>query len=143
MAIVRVAETLATPDTEDPACSRRRLLAAPDRRLAAVAHLLDRRLAARLDLAAISATVNLSVPRLQHLFRRHAGTSIRQYLSAWRLHEARRLLDTTHLRISEIGYRTGFQSASGFVHAFRKRYGLSPRAWRRQQTLTQPPEHAS
>jgi AraC-like DNA-binding protein len=52
------------------------------------------------------------------------------YIRSVRLHKAKELLETTDLTISEIGYRTGFQTISHFTRIFKSRYGIPPRVYR-------------
>lgn len=57
------------------------------------------------------------------------------YIQRQRLESScQRLADPNYHRpISELAYQHGFKDAATFSHAFRRRYGLSPTAWRQQQ----------
>ena len=52
------------------------------------------------------------------------------YIRSIRLREARQLLHSTELSISEIGYRTGFKSPAYFSQCFKSTYEQSPSAYR-------------
>jgi AraC family transcriptional regulator len=63
-------------------------------------------------------------------FKRSLGLTPKQYLTQCRIEEARRLLQTTGLKIQEVAQRVGFTSASHFAEVFRKQTGLRPREYR-------------
>ena len=69
-------------------------------------------------------------------FNRHWKTYMKetphQYLTSLRMAEAKRLLTETGLRVEEIAKRLGYSSLESFGFAFRKRFGMSPRSFRRQ-----------
>ncbi|MBQ9500651.1 MAG: helix-turn-helix transcriptional regulator [Lentisphaeria bacterium] len=56
----------------------------------------------------------------------------RQYLVSLRMTEARRLLAESSLAIGTIAERLGYSSLESFGFAFRKRFGMSPLAFRRR-----------
>jgi AraC-like DNA-binding protein len=74
--------------------------------------------------------VGLGASRLEHLFKAHAKTTIRDFVRERRLMEAASQLASTEERISVISFGVGFGDVSNFNHAFKKRFGLSPRAYR-------------
>src|SRR5690349_15035540 len=74
--------------------------------------------------------VHLSPSRLRHLFKTETGTPLSQYLKTVRLRQAEVLLRTTFLSIKEIVIQLGMTSSSNFARTFKKRYGLSPTAYR-------------
>jgi AraC family transcriptional regulator of arabinose operon len=101
-----------------------------DCRIADLLVLLDRQLGPTTKIPKLAEHVGLSGSRLQHLFKQEVGLPIKQFLKTHQLSEAARLLRQTRLRVSEICYRVGFQDCSNFGHAFRERFGMSPRAYR-------------
>ena len=64
------------------------------------------------------------------LFRQCFGESPRVRQTGLRLLKARQLLGETDQRISQIALDSGYRSLSLFNALFRKRFGLSPSAWR-------------
>jgi len=72
--------------------------------------------------------IAMSMSRTQ-LFRR-LKSLIRQapavYIKTIRLQRAKELLETTDWTISEIAYKTGFQTVSHFSKIFKKQYGILP-----------------
>jgi transcriptional regulator GlxA family with amidase domain len=55
-----------------------------------------------------------------------------------RLQRAKELLETTDLTVSEIAFKTGFQTASHFTKIFQKQYGILPSVFRRDNTPATP-----
>ncbi len=68
---------------------------------------------------------------LDKKFRQSLGHSVITELRLERIRLARRLLVSTDLTVIDIGLRCGFDSASGFVRAFRESTGCSPGQLRR------------
>jgi len=78
---------------------------------------------------------NCSCAHLGRLFRRYLDTSPRQYLLELRMRQAKRLLADEKLSIKEISMQVGYDSALNFSTGFRKRFGTSPREYRRELSL--------
>lgn len=66
------------------------------------------------------------------LFRRALGITIGEYLLQCRVARAQRLLLTTDMPITEVGFAAGFGSQSQFYARFRDRCGEAPAAYRRR-----------
>ena len=81
------------------------------------------------DLGVITGYVPLHVLRI---FKQQTGKTPHEYAANLRLMEARNLLESTLLPVSEIAFRVGFSSASGFQIAFQNRFGISPGKYRRE-----------
>lgn len=79
---------------------------------------------------ALADLVNLSPSRLRHLFKSETGKTPTQFLKAFRLGEAEKLLRATFLSVKEIMNRVGFLDESHFGHEFKKVYGLAPSKYR-------------
>ena len=75
----------------------------------------------------------MSLSRTQ-LFRR-LKSLIRQapanYIKTLRLQKAKELLETTDLTVSEVVFKSGFQTLSHFTNIFQKQYGILPSVFRR------------
>ena len=75
----------------------------------------------------------MSMSRTQ-LFRR-LKSLIRQapaiYIKNIRLQRAKELLETADFTVSEIAFKTGFQTVSHFTKIFKKQYGIPPSVFRR------------
>jgi AraC family transcriptional regulator, alkane utilization regulator len=73
----------------------------------------------------------LSSAALAKKFVKLVGDSPMQYLAAWRMHLARRLLRESKLSVGEIAEHVGYESEAAFNRAFGRVVGEPPAAWRR------------
>lgn len=69
---------------------------------------------------------------LNRRFKAAFGRSVRDEILHLRLAEARRLLATTRMSMSEIAERTGYGEANHFSASFRTHVGVSPSDYRRR-----------
>ncbi|WP_110685438.1 GlxA family transcriptional regulator [Salinicola aestuarinus] len=99
--------------------------------------LMERHLEIPLSLTELAARVQLSPRQLQRHFLGELGTRARDYYLALRLDRARHLLEETDRDILSIGLGCGFQSASSFSRAYRRRFGHAPSAARRHDQKDQ------
>ena len=58
------------------------------------------------------------------------GMNLREYINQIRIEEAKRLLLTTNLSVSEVAGMSGYENISYFSTVFRKYTGMSPIDWR-------------
>jgi len=69
---------------------------------------------------------------LSNKFIEATGMSIIDYLVKLRIKVASMLLRDTHLSISEVGYRVGFNSNTYFLRTYRKYVGCTPFEYRKK-----------
>lgn len=81
-------------------------------------------------LPALCRIAGRSPDHVTRVARRSLGESATGLVNRLRLEHAERLLQTTSLEVTEIAYRSGFGNLSYFYRLFRRRAGLTPRAWR-------------
>ncbi len=74
----------------------------------------------------MSAEINISASHLRQLFKRETGMPFGEYVREQRLKRARELLETTYMRVQEVGTEVGFYDQSYFNRLFKKKYGLTP-----------------
>lgn len=84
------------------------------------------------SMTALTEAAHLSTSRLAHLFKDEIGQSPVRFVQETRLKEAAKLMDLTPAPVAEIARQVGFQSPFHFSSTFRRRYGVSPRAYRRR-----------
>lgn len=93
------------------------------------------------DLAAI---VGRSRSHVLKLFRRHLGVSAKGHVIGRQMREARELLLSTTLAVSEVGKAVGLSDPYHFSKLFRRHIGLSPREFRSQHgPFSSPPKPSS
>lgn len=79
-----------------------------------------------LCLMSVADHMNMSVYAVSRLFKEQTGTGFKEYITSERLELAYRLLRNTDDPVADIGANVGFESASYFSTAFRKKFGMSP-----------------
>lgn len=100
--------------------------------------LADGRYAEPLDLEALARTAHVSPRHFSRSFRRTFSESPHQYLLTRRIERAQYLLRTTDLRVAEVCLAVGFTSVGSFTTTFRRRVGVSPTAYRRDNAGPSP-----
>lgn len=75
----------------------------------------------------------LSPNHFLRTFRQVFRQSPHQYLTALRLERAQKLLAGTELSVTEVCYAVGFASLGSFSWLFRRRFGISPEAYRQRK----------
>ena len=98
--------------------------------------------ARQLTITALALEVGINSFKLRVGFRQLFKSTIHQYRLNLRLNLAKQLLSETDLTISEIAYKTGFDSRDGFARSFRGRFRATPREWRKKITALTS-EHAA
>lgn len=101
-----------------------------DRRVRKVVQVLNQSWSTPLRVDDLARRVGLGTSRLEHLFKEHARISIRDFVHERRLAAAATLLRTTEERVSVISFQVGYSHVSNFNHAFKRRYGVTPREYR-------------
>lgn len=96
----------------------------------ALRHFIESEYERPMKLPELAARVGLSVPHFCVEFKRHFGTSAKDYLIRQRLHQAAYLMKDRNLRVSEVARRVGYDDLYHFSRLFRKHYGVSPRGFR-------------
>ena len=70
-----------------------------------------------------------------NIFRRYLHTTPIGYLMDYRLQQARKLLLSTDMKVTEVSFETGFPSVSYFISLYKKAYGCSPSRTRAENGL--------
>lgn len=83
-----------------------------------------------LSLSALAQTVFLSPVYLSRLYKQLTGSNLSEYVQSVRLEHARSLLEHGAVRVSDIAYQSGFESAAHFSRTFKKAFGITPQEYR-------------
>lgn len=83
-------------------------------------------------------TAHLSVSRFHKLFKTRLKTSPMEYVKGVRLAEACRMLREHDLTVGQIAIRTGFCDQFHLSREFKKRFGSSPRQYRKHMEMGRP-----
>jgi AraC-like DNA-binding protein len=95
-------------------------------------------LAEQLTLEEMARTAMFSKFHFTRLFQRVTGISPGRFLAAVRLQQAKRLLTSTSLSVTEITHRVGYSSVGTFSSRFSSSVGVSPRTYRRRGGVAPP-----
>jgi AraC-like DNA-binding protein len=85
------------------------------------------------SLMKLAQQVKLNECTLKQGFRQEFGTTVFGYLHNYRLEQARQLLETEHMKVSEVAQAVGFASRSYFATAFKKRFGVNPKDYQQHK----------
>lgn len=81
----------------------------------------------------LSRLSNTNKLKLKLGFRKTFGMGVFKRLIFRRMEHAKLLLESTGKPIAEIASLTGYDTVAGFIHAFRREFGVTPREWRKQE----------
>lgn len=84
------------------------------------------------ELAAVS---GYSSCHFMYFFKRHMGLTVIQYLNQVRLEQGAKALLQSNQRVMTVSQACGFSNPSYFIRLFKTQYGLSPKQFRKQQSL--------
>lgn len=85
------------------------------------------------DLVSLSEAVGLRTKRLNQGFRELYGTTVFDLLLDIRMSAARDMLDQgLDMPLKQLAWALGYRQSSNFISAFRRRFGVSPGAYRRR-----------
>ena len=80
----------------------------------------------------MAAQANLSPSHFSRLFKQTIGQSPYQFLMAYRIEQAKKMLDNPHKLMVDIAIRCGFSDQAHFSRVFKKIEGLTPKQYRRK-----------
>lgn len=86
----------------------------------------------QVTLAEAARQVHMNPSYLSQLFKHQTGTNFIEYVTQIRLKEAKRLLSSTTLRISEIAERLGYSDLAYFTNIFKKISQITPSEYRKK-----------
>ena len=92
------------------------------------------------SLTAIAESFRMSSKYMGRVFQKDTGIKYTEYLMAYRLLEARRLIVSTQEKISVIAGMVGFSQLNNFYTQFRNYFGVSPSSLRHFDDIEAPAE---
>lgn len=102
-----------------------------DADVAAVVEFIRGHYAEQITLDDMLCAAHVSKYYLIRRFRRVMGTTPYNYLMAYRINQAKRLLRVTPQAVSDVAEQCGFQDVSNFIAQFKKYAGQTPASYRR------------
>jgi AraC-like DNA-binding protein len=80
----------------------------------------------------IAGFLQYSASYVRYIFRKEGDTSVQAKINEVRLQNAKRLLRSTDMSITEVAYAVGFSDSNYFSSFFKKQTGKTPRQYRHQ-----------
>lgn len=82
------------------------------------------------SLGEVCSVANMSRTYFCRLFKEYTGVSFVEYMNTLKLNYARKLLHLSDLSVTEICFRSGFNSESNFLRVFKSEIGISPQKYK-------------
>ncbi len=79
--------------------------------------------------------VGLPINRLKEGFKQVYGTSVFGFLFDYKMEYARQLLSSGSYNVNEVGLKVGYSTASHFIAAFKKKFGITPKKYIMRLTI--------
>ena len=106
----------------------------PRRKLDEVLSFIEKHLGDSIQIGDLARTVSLSPYHFARMFKQAVGQSPHLYLTARRIRRAEEMLRSSELPLVEIAACVGFQTQAHFTGVFRRHAGVTPRAYRLQNS---------
>lgn len=93
---------------------------------------LSRNHAHKVRMAGAAEAAALSEDYFYRFFKKHTRMSPVEYLTRYRLQEAKKLLQSTDLSVTQVGLAVGFEQTGHFIRTFGRQAGCTPGEFRRR-----------
>ena len=81
------------------------------------------------SLPELAAEVGLSLKKLKEGFRQVYGNSVYGFLFDYKMEVSRKMLESQRFNVNEVGLKIGYSTASHFIAAFKKKFGVTPKKY--------------
>ena len=79
----------------------------------------------------VAKNIGYTSAHLNRLFKEEFGLTLHAFLIDKRIQKAKELIKSSNLDLTQIAYEAGFFDQSHFIRNFKKRYSLSPKAYKK------------
>jgi AraC-like DNA-binding protein len=80
-------------------------------------------------LTELAKEIDLPLAYLKDGFKQIYGETVFNFLWEYKMEYARRMLNTKKYNVSEVSYEVGYSTASHFIAAFKKKFGITPKKY--------------
>jgi two-component system response regulator YesN len=95
---------------------------------------IDEHYAQPISLDQLSERFAISTFYLSRLFKRECQINLSEYVLSKRLEVAKELMDTTDLKVYDVGEKVGIADPAYFSKVFKKHFGMSPKQYQTRKT---------
>ena len=81
-------------------------------------------------LSTAAAELNYTIPYISAVFKAEFGINFKEYLLKCRINNAKKLLRTTDMSVSEVGSAVGYSDIKFFRKLFKKHTNMTPRQYK-------------
>ena len=99
------------------------------RKIRKAKEIMINRMAEPPTLAELSEEISLPLKKLKEGFKQIYGDSVFSFLFDYKMEFARKMLESGHHNVNEVGLKVGYSTASHFISAFKKKYGTTPKKY--------------
>ena len=92
---------------------------------------IEERYSEDLSLDSLSEHFKISKTYINRLLKNNAGSSFLEILLDCRMKKAKELIMENSYKIYEVAEKVGYHDLSHFIRSFKKKYGVTPNAYRR------------
>ena len=79
----------------------------------------------------LSFEIDLSLKKLKEGFKKIYGKPVYQFLLEHKMELAKKLLSDSKNNVNEVSLKLGYSTASHFIAAFKNRYGVTPKMFKK------------
>ena len=115
----------------DAAGLKKRRTASNDGYMKLVEYICEHCYEADFHIKQVAEHFGISPAKIQRYFEKNMDINFQSYITMLRMDKASKMLTDTGLSVTTVAFSVGFPSISAFNHAFKRRFGLSPTAYRK------------
>lgn len=78
----------------------------------------------------IAKEFNFSKSYISHMFKKKSGRTLKEYCNILKINDAKVLLESSNISVTEIAQMSGFNNFSYFINVFKNMTGVTPLKWR-------------
>lgn len=80
----------------------------------------------------IAKKFNFSKSYISHMFKKKSGRTLKEYCNILKINDAKVLLESSDMSVTEVAQMSGFNNFSYFIKVFKGMTGMTPLKWRAQ-----------
>lgn len=94
----------------------------------------------KIDVGDLLRLTRIDPSHLYRLFKKETGLGPKEYITNFKLRKALELLSTSEIPVLNVANLVGYDDSAAFSKLFKKKYGVSPTCWRKQNLNKKQPQ---